>query len=185
MAVAAREAAALIVDGRAVLAVALQHAVEDMLGRRRGKAPQASIGAVQPGVLGEGGRGVATYVKANGEEGNPARQPLLPHSRLEALEGEARQRTAEALRAGGVDEAHHRHLARCEALRADPVPRVVAQHEAGHALEGRELVGSRGGWGEARREDALDELLLEAQRLVASRAAGEEGQAEEERGDDL
>src|SRR5215470_11372680 len=179
VAVPAREAAALVIDGGAVLAVTLQHAVEDVLGGRRHETPQASIGAVHPRVLGEGGWRVAAHVEADGEEGNPACQPLLAHSRLEALQGEARQRTAETLRASGVDKAHHRHLARSEALSADPVPRVVAQHEARHALEGRKLVGSCGGRGEAWREDALNELLLEAQRLVASRPGRKKGQAEE------
>src|SRR5499427_9226578 len=180
-----REAAALIVDRRAVLTVALQHAVEDMLRGSRGKSPQAPIGAVHPRVLGKGGRGVAANIEADGEEGDSACQPLLPHPRLEALQGEARQRTAEALGTRGVDEAHHRDLARAESLRADTVPRVVAQHEARHAVEGGKLVGAGGGRCEARREHALDELLLEAQRLVAARGAGSKRQDKEEPDDDL
>src|SRR5262249_16430144 len=89
----------------------------------------------------------------------PASPPSLPRAGLEALEGETRQRAAETLGAGGVDEAHHGDLARGESLGADAMARVVAQHEAGHALEGRKLVGPGGGRSEARREHALDELL--------------------------
>ena len=50
-------------------------------------------------------------------------------------------------------------------------PGGIAQDEARHALDGRELIGPGGGRSEVGREDALDELVLEAQRLVGASGA--------------
>ena len=65
--------------------------------------------------------------------------------RLQVLEGEAGQRAAEPIGTRGVDEAHHRHLARRDRPRVHATPAGVAQHEGGHALDRGKLIGPGGG----------------------------------------
>src|SRR5712692_8204688 len=103
--VAAGEPAPLIVDGRAILAVALERVIQDALGRGGHEAPELGIGAVDARVLGELGRRVALRVEADREEDGVPPQTLLLELCLEILEGETGQGAPEALRAGRVDEA--------------------------------------------------------------------------------